>query len=85
LAQLVREASMEALQDSLEKNDTGIPFVTSLHFHRALNKVVPSVSKSDEAKYNALRKKLFAPRLRVDAVDDAAPSAGGNAGVHAAQ
>jgi hypothetical protein len=61
---------MEALQDSLENNTSGIPVVSANHFHRALNKVVPSVSKADEARYNALRKKLFSPRLRVDAVDE---------------
>lgn len=68
LAQLVREASMEALQESFDRKDTDdvIPSVTMRHFHAALNKVNPSVSKADEARYNALKKKLFSPRLRID-------------------
>lgn len=68
LAQLVREASMEALQESFDRKEAEdiIPVVTLRHFHAALNKVNPSVSKADEARYNALKKKLFSPRLRVD-------------------
>jgi ribosome biogenesis ATPase len=75
LTQLVREASMEALQESFDRKDSEevIPSVTMQHFHAALNKVNPSVSKADEQRYNALKKKLFSPRLRVDTEGNPVP------------
>jgi len=73
LASLVREASVEALQENIETNDPELPVVKLKHFYKAMTKVVPSVSKRDEQRYDALKKKLFSPRLRVD--DDGNPVA----------
>lgn len=66
MASLVREASVEALRESIESGSPDVPIVQARHFQIALKKVVPSVSKRDEARYEALKKKLFSPRLRVD-------------------
>ena len=55
LAALVREACVAALKSrTLEST----PTVTTKHFEEAFTKVQPSVSKSDHARYDELRRKL---------------------------
>ena len=55
LAALVREACVAALK-SMTLEST--PTVTTKHFEEAFTKVQPSVSKSDHARYDELRRKL---------------------------
>jgi len=56
LAALVREACVAALKSMTI--DTSTPLVTMEHFQDAFTKVQPSVSKSDHARYDELRRKL---------------------------
>jgi ribosome biogenesis ATPase len=56
LAALVREACVAALKSMTA--DASTPLVTMEHFQDAFTKVQPSVSKSDHARYDELRRKL---------------------------
>jgi len=55
LASLVREACVAALKSM---TTDAAPTVTMAHFEEAFAKVQPSVSKSDHARYDELRRKL---------------------------
>ena len=55
LAALVREACVAALKSTTLRST---PTVTTKHFEEAFTKVQPSVSKSDHARYDELRRKL---------------------------
>jgi ribosome biogenesis ATPase len=48
------------------KPATKVPVVTDSDFQRAMIKVVPSVSKADQIRYERLRNKLSSPHLIVD-------------------
>jgi ribosome biogenesis ATPase len=64
LASLVREAATEALRQNLEQKDERIPVVNASHFEIALRKVLPSVSKQDEQRYDMMQKQLHRSRIR---------------------
>jgi SpoVK/Ycf46/Vps4 family AAA+-type ATPase len=70
LASLVREAATEALRQNLEQKDQGTPVVNASHFEIALRKVLPSVSKQDEQRYNMMQKQLHSSRIRNISQDD---------------
>jgi ribosome biogenesis ATPase len=63
LASLVREACVAALK-SMSIDST--PMVTMSHFEEAFTKVQPSVSKSDHARYDELRRKLRRERGQIN-------------------
>jgi ribosome biogenesis ATPase len=69
LSAFVREASMNALSNSLSTRSKVIPQVTLADFLVAFTKVAPSVSKADRIRYERLRNKLSSPHL-VDNKDD---------------
>ncbi len=54
LENLCREAGMLALRENIEANE-----VTERHFEKAMDKVLPSVSKSDEERYKQIERKYL--------------------------
>jgi len=59
---LVRQAQEECLRLAIEKGESLI--VSAKHFEVAVTKVMPSVTKQDEMRYNKLNKHFVVSRVR---------------------
>jgi len=68
LENLVKTAQEECLKSHLEKNTALI--LTKLHFEIALQKVMPSLTKQDERRYNRLNKYFIESRLRTSTEEE---------------
>lgn len=68
---LLREAGLAVLkEDGLAKSPGAKLQISKRHFDEAFNRVLPSVSKKDQQRYDRLRDRMARARTRVEKADD---------------